>query len=57
MKRKIMNLDDCILTSFALIDEMMPPVMKGKRLFMHTIGVLFNSQDQAPPLQLDRLVA
>lgn len=28
-----------------------------RMVLMHTIGVLFNLQDQAPPLQLDRLVA
>ena len=27
-----MNLDDCILTCFCLIDEMLPTVTKGKRL-------------------------
>ncbi|MGZ3617270.1 MAG: IS982 family transposase, partial [Ktedonobacteraceae bacterium] len=29
----------------------------SRMVLMHTICVLFNVQDQAPPLQLDRLVA
>ena len=28
-----------------------------RMVLMHTLCVLFNVQDQAPPLQLDRLVA
>src|SRR5260370_19899394 len=32
MRRKIMNLDDFIITCFVLIDEMVPTVTKGKRL-------------------------
>ena len=28
-----------------------------RMVLMHTLGVLFNLQEQAPPLHLDRLVA